>query len=144
MSNISTERLEEFIHSPLENSLTRGEQMEMARELLEYRKASAQPVAWTDAEELRDASKGGVGYLFAIGATANKFSDPRRQIMLYTAPQITGSDASKNPVGEVVAWGENIPPRQGINRKVDFRWLDVNVEPGTLLYAAPQPDKCHK
>ena len=46
--------------------------------------------------------------------------------------------ARTKPVGEVAAWGENIPPRQGINRKVDFRWLDVNVEPGTLLYAAPQ------
>lgn len=46
--------------------------------------------------------------------------------------------ASTQPVGEVVAWGESIPPRQGIARKVDFRWLDVNVEPGTLLYAAPQ------
>lgn len=52
--------------------------------------------------------------------------------------------ASTQPVGEVVSWGESIPPRQGINRKLDFRWLNVNVEPGTKLYAAPQPEKCHK
>lgn len=47
-------------------------------------------------------------------------------------------DEARGQVGEVVSWGENIPPRQGINRKVDFRWLDVNVEPGTKLYAEPQ------
>ncbi len=41
--------------------------------------------------------------------------------------------AITQPVGEVVAW--NHPTEE---RKVDFLWLDVNVEPGTLLYAAPQ------
>lgn len=44
----------------------------------------AEPVAWTDADELRDAQNGGSGYLFAIGGDANKFADPRRQLMLYT------------------------------------------------------------
>lgn len=46
----------------------------------------AEPVAWTDADELRDAKNGGNGYLFAIGGNANKFADPRRQMMLYAAP----------------------------------------------------------
>ncbi len=36
-------------------------------------------------------------------------------------------------VGEVVAW--NSPQRQGVYRSVDFRWLDLNVPPGTRLYA---------
>lgn len=36
-------------------------------------------------------------------------------------------------VGEVVAW--NSPQRQGVYRSVDFRWLDLNVQPGTRLYA---------
>lgn len=88
MSNISIDRLEEFIRSPLENGLTRGEQMEMAQHLLAFERASKEAVAWTDEEELRDASKCGVGYLFAIGAQANKFADPRRQIMLFAAPQL--------------------------------------------------------
>jgi hypothetical protein len=44
------------------------------------------PVAWTDADELRDARNGGSGYLFAIGGDANKFADPRRQLMLYVVP----------------------------------------------------------
>lgn len=47
---------------------------------------TAKPVAWTDADELRDANNGGSGYLFSIGGDANKFADPRRQLVLYTAP----------------------------------------------------------
>jgi hypothetical protein len=46
-----------------------------------------EPVAWTDADELRDVMNGGSGYLFAISGDANKFADPRRQMMLYAAPQ---------------------------------------------------------
>ncbi|MBE0126757.1 hypothetical protein [Citrobacter amalonaticus] len=47
---------------------------------------TADPVAWTDADELRDAKNSSSGYLFAIGGDANKFADPRRQIILFTAP----------------------------------------------------------
>lgn len=36
-------------------------------------------------------------------------------------------------VGEVVAW--NAPVQQGVYRNVDFRWIDINVAPGTKLYA---------
>lgn len=43
----------------------------------------SEPVAWTDEEELRDVNVAGIGYLFGIDREANKFSDPRRQIMLY-------------------------------------------------------------
>lgn len=59
------------------------------RELQERRKAErdSEPVAWTDEEELRDANEGGSGYLFGIGHDANKFADPRRQIMLYRHAQ---------------------------------------------------------
>ncbi|MFI2852690.1 DUF551 domain-containing protein [Klebsiella aerogenes] len=53
----------------------------------------SEPVAWTDEEELRDANESGSGYLFGIERDANKFADPRRQIMLYRhaqpAPVIT-------------------------------------------------------
>ncbi|HCZ5289043.1 TPA: hypothetical protein O3J34_004290 [Salmonella enterica subsp. enterica serovar Saintpaul str. CFSAN004154] len=42
-------------------------------------------------------------------------------------------------VGEVVAW--NAPERQGIYRNVDFRWrIDINVAPGTKLYALKDAD----
>lgn len=47
----------------------------------------SKPVAWTDEEELRDVNVAGIGYLFGIDREANKFSDPRRQIMLYRHAQ---------------------------------------------------------
>lgn len=61
----------------------------LAVELKERRKAEqdSEPVAWTDEEELRDANAGACGYLFGIGCSANKFADPRRQIMLYRHAQ---------------------------------------------------------
>lgn len=76
---------------------TRGEEytpfgdevVSMAAELQERRKAEqdSEPVAWTDEEELCDANAGACGYLFGIGSSANKFADPRRQIMLYRHAQ---------------------------------------------------------
>lgn len=56
-------------------------------ELQERRKADSEPVAWTDEEELRDVNVAGIGYLFGIDREANKFADPRRQIMLYRHAQ---------------------------------------------------------
>lgn len=47
----------------------------------------SEPVAWTDEEELRDVNDAGIGYLFGIDREANKFADPRRQIMLYRHAQ---------------------------------------------------------
>lgn len=46
-----------------------------------------EPVGWTDEEELRDVNVVGIGYLFGIDREANKFADPRRQIMLYRHAQ---------------------------------------------------------
>lgn len=45
----------------------------------------AQPVAWTDAQELRDVEKDGCGYLFKANPIT-PHADPRRVIKLYTAP----------------------------------------------------------
>ncbi|HBR2091006.1 TPA: hypothetical protein L9M94_003977 [Klebsiella quasipneumoniae subsp. quasipneumoniae] len=47
----------------------------------------SEPVVWTDEEELRDVNVAGIGYLFGIDREANKFADPRRQIMLYRHAQ---------------------------------------------------------
>lgn len=52
-------------------------------ELLEVRKA--EPVAWTDEQELRDVEKDGLGYLFTVNPVT-PHADPRRVIKLYTAP----------------------------------------------------------
>lgn len=73
-------------------------------ELQERRKAEqdSEPVAWTDEEELRDANESGSGYLFGIGHDANKFADPRRQIMLYRhaqpAPVVPEEKPMPNPL----------------------------------------------
>ncbi|GJK86904.1 hypothetical protein [Citrobacter amalonaticus] len=77
----------EFFRERLE-LLPQSQPMALSLRLAEIALASleAEPVAWTDADELRDANNGGSGYLFSIGGDANKFADPRRQLVLYTAP----------------------------------------------------------
>jgi len=46
---------------------------------------SAEPVAWTDEQELRDVAKDGCGYLFTV-KPITPHADPCRVIKLYTAP----------------------------------------------------------
>ncbi len=46
------------------------------------------PVAWTDAEELRDLSKHRCAYMFIIDS-ANPYHDPRRQQMLYSQEYVS-------------------------------------------------------
>lgn len=52
MSAITKERIELFIKNPLDNGLTRGEQMELAR--IALASLTAKPIAWTDEMELND------------------------------------------------------------------------------------------
>lgn len=80
MTTITKERIELFIKSPLENGLTRGEQMELARIALAA--LTAEPVAWTDELELKDVEKDGLGYLFTVNPITPN-ADPRRVIKLY-------------------------------------------------------------
>lgn len=82
MTTITKERIELFIKSPLENGLTRGEQMELAR--IALASLEAEPVAWTDEEELRDVRKYGFGEIFQC--PPDKYADPRRVIPLYRVP----------------------------------------------------------
>lgn len=77
---ISTDRLREIADNPYGNE----EKCWLAKRVLAS--LDVEPVAWTDADELRDVKNGGNGYLFAIGGEANKFADPLRQVMLYTIP----------------------------------------------------------
>lgn len=59
----------------------------IAAELQERRKAdSAEPVGWTDAEELRSVEKDGCGYLFKANPVSPN-ADPRRVIKLYRYAQ---------------------------------------------------------
>lgn len=84
MTTITKERIELFVKSPLENGLTRGEQMELARIALEA--LTAEPVAWTDAEELRDLRTFGFCEMFTV-EPVSKDADMYRVIPLYTVSQ---------------------------------------------------------
>lgn len=56
------------------------------RELQERRKAdSAEPIGWTDAEELRSVERDGCGYLFKANPIT-PHADPLRVIKLYAVP----------------------------------------------------------
>ena len=87
-STITRERLEELAAGQSGFNLriaTHEESQELARMALAA--MDSEPAAWTDEEELRDANESGSGYLFGIERDANKFADPRRQIMLYRHAQ---------------------------------------------------------
>ncbi|HDU3656790.1 TPA: DUF551 domain-containing protein [Klebsiella quasipneumoniae subsp. similipneumoniae] len=105
-------------------------------ELQERRKADSEPVAWTDEEELRDVNVAGIGYLFGIDQEANKFADPRRQIMLYR-------HAQPAPVVPEEATTENIQvisgaliPRNGGWYKMDENECHMAVDVWNACRAA--------
>lgn len=77
MSTITKERIELFIKNPLENGLTRGEQMELAR--IALASLEAEPVAWL-------LSGGGAKNNVSFDS-GNAYADPPREVTpLYTAP----------------------------------------------------------
>ncbi|AWT21642.1 DUF550 domain-containing protein, partial [Klebsiella michiganensis] len=87
-STITRERLQELAAGQSGFNLrtaTYEESQELARMALAA--LDSEPVAWTDEEELHDVNVTGIGYLFGIDREANKFADPRRQIMLYRHAQ---------------------------------------------------------
>ena len=74
-------------------------------ELQERRKADGSvPIAWTDAEELRDLERDGYAAMLSI-KNKDKNTDPRRQIFLYTVPQLAPNllDAIDEIVDEILA-----------------------------------------
>lgn len=73
-------------------------------ELQERRKATdSVPIAWTDAEELRDLERDGYAAMLSI-KNKDKNTDPRRQIFLYTVPQLAPNllDAIDEIVDEIL------------------------------------------
>ncbi|EHN6954126.1 MULTISPECIES: hypothetical protein [Enterobacter cloacae complex] len=97
--DISTGRLKEIADNPYGDE----EKCWLAKRVLAS--LEVEPVAWTDADELRDVKNGGSGYLFAIGGEANKFADPHRQVMLYTAPPppVVQEEMPKGLAGQIVS-----------------------------------------
>lgn len=92
-STITRERIEQYANDPRMCNIN-DEIRELARMALAA--MDSEPVAWTDEEELRDVNVAGIGYLFGIDREANKFADPRRQIMLYRHAQ---QPVDSEPVG---------------------------------------------
>lgn len=90
MTTITKERIELFIKNPLENGLTRGEQMELAR--IALASLEAEPVAWL-------LSGGGAKNNVSFDS-GNAYADPLREVTpLYTAPPAPVSVPDLKPVG---------------------------------------------
>ncbi|WP_234014179.1 DUF551 domain-containing protein [Cronobacter dublinensis] len=66
---------------------TVAEERELARIALDWLalRERAEPVAWTDEQELRDVNERGCGYLFTVNPIT-PHADPRRIIKLYAEP----------------------------------------------------------
>ena len=130
----SCHRTGEFINVTITHIADVGEWMPgyvlLSVELQERRKADNEPVAWTDEEELRDVNVAGIGYLFGIDREANKFADPRRQIMLYRHAQ----PAPVVPVVPVVPDFKKLA-RELVDNLVDCGGLDEGVKEKYLEWA---------
>ncbi|EOS8491254.1 DUF551 domain-containing protein [Klebsiella pneumoniae] len=102
MTSKLTREKAQWLHDACEEAAATGIKLTMnPNELLMFTSYAlaamdSEPVAWTDEEELRDVNVAGIGYLFGIDREANKFSDPRRQIMLYRHAQQPVVDADDN------------------------------------------------
>lgn len=137
-SKLNRERLQEIAE---DGFLKHGESKELARMALTA--MDGEPVAWTDKEELRDANESGSGYLFGIERDANKFADPRRQIMLYRHAQPVPvvpdeiTSASAPEVFEIAAEAERLGLR-GTYASYAVGW---NACRAAMLAAAPQEVK---
>lgn len=125
--DISTGRLKEIADNPYGDE----EKCWLAKRVLAS--LEAEPVAWTDADELRDVKNGGSGYLFAIGGDANKFADQRRQVMLYTAPPLR--NISEKIRADHAEWSRdtfgNVGP-VGPLKHLSKEALEAAAEPGDL------------
>ncbi|ESM57759.1 hypothetical protein L394_01256 [Klebsiella pneumoniae MGH 48] len=135
----------EFINVKITHIADVGEWMpgyvllSIEREAVDRKAAmDSEPVAWTDEEELRDANVAGIGYLFGIDREANKFADPRRQIMLYRHAQ----PVPRVPDGYVMV---PVKPTREIldefDSIIDYGAEDSEDAWRRLLAAAPQEVK---
>ncbi len=70
----------------------------------------AEPVAWTDEEELRDVRKYGFGEIFQC--PPDKYADPRRVISLYREPPAPAVPAVLERLRAIVADPRALPRRK--------------------------------
>lgn len=106
---------------------------EMARRLLAIE--VQEPVAWTDAQELRDVEKHGCGYLFTVNPIMPN-ADPRRIIKLYAAPQPAAVPDGWEPCSH--EWIERNGPNSCSEApRIAFGPIDNHYHPH--IYHNPQP-----
>jgi hypothetical protein len=72
LDSFTVERLEEFIRQPLENGLTRSDQMELARTALVVSKAQ------------QDAEQFGVGFIVCKPNELPQKADPTKVVLTFT------------------------------------------------------------
>ncbi len=94
MSTITKERIELFIKNPLENGLTRGEQMELAR--IALASLEAEPVAWL-------LSGGGAKNNVSFDS-GNAYADPPAPVSVPAAMEIDDDFDSAFEHGKAVGW----------------------------------------
>lgn len=132
-SKLTRERIELIanFHRAMTLPPSHAEIEELARMVLDA--MDSEPVAWTDEEELRDVNVAGIGYLFGIDREANKFADPRRQIMLYHhAPPAKGLElagwqfksVNGDWLGLIDEHGKNQAVREGCEVREVFAMAD--------------------
>ncbi|HIH8975768.1 hypothetical protein [Serratia ureilytica] len=87
----------------------------------------SKPVAWTDAEELRDLSKHRCAYMFIIDS-ANPYHDPRRQQMLYSQEYVSALTQRIEELEDKLAAPVRLPlpysPDPWMSPDPDGTWLD--------------------
>lgn len=132
MSTITKERIELFIKNPLENGLTRGEQMELAR--IALASLEAEPVAWL-------LSGGGAKNNVSFDS-GNAYADPLREVTpLYTAPPAPVALPSGYSDFEEI-WSSSTHPLTQDDEMKDFAWDIWNACRAAMLQGA-EPVKNH-
>lgn len=94
----------------------------------------SEPVAWTDEEELRDVNIAGIGYLFGIDREANKFADPRRQIMLYRHEQPARDSCA---IADVIAERQRQQSVEGFSTEQDDTYTGGELAGAAISYITP-------
>jgi len=93
MTKLTKERVKQFISQPLEHGLIRGEQMEMARQMLTG--MEQEPVGWMTEVEVDELHRG-----LAEEAYIYRIADCASTIPLYSTPQLPQS-VVPNEIGKI-------------------------------------------
>ncbi|HGK4602820.1 TPA: hypothetical protein ACJ2UI_003469 [Yersinia enterocolitica] len=130
LDSFTVERLEEFIRQPLENGLTRSEQMELARIVLAAKRA--EPVGYVAPEALR--------YKNFDNVIMIEKASGRRSMPLYTTPQLNSPEI---PDGwKLVPIETSIEMRQAFHAAYEDFENGIGTCPDTpyqaMLAAAPE------